>query len=243
MSADPFSELSGVAGATLPVAMTMAVVAIRDRVRSARRRRALNARLHELRRPLQALVLAGRPAAASGPDPLELALAALRDLDREVNGARPELRRRPVEARMLAIAAAERWRARVAGAGRRIAVRWHCADEIADVDPVRVAQALDNLIANALEHGSGEITIEGARRGARIELAVRDRGARRPRRKRELREPRRGHGLRLTRALARGNGGRLRMRTAGHGTVAALELPMAAARERRIRAVLAHQRR
>ena len=51
-----------------------------------------------------------------------------------------------------------------AGASR---VRWRCGDELADVDPVRVAQALDNLIANALEHGGGEITIEGARRGRR----------------------------------------------------------------------------
>jgi two-component system sensor histidine kinase MtrB len=236
------AELSGITGATLPVAMTVAVVAVRDRVRSARRRRALNERLHELRRPLQALVLAAKPASVNGPDPLELALAALRDLDREVNGERPELSRRPVEARMLAIAAAERWRARGAAAGRRIAVRWRCADEIADVDPVRVAQALDNLIANALEHGSGEITIEGARRGARIELAVRDRGARRPRRLREKPEPRRGHGLRLTLALARRNGGALRMRTTGHGTVAALELPLAG-RHERIRFAPAHQRR
>jgi signal transduction histidine kinase len=243
VSVDPLAELAGIAGATLPVAMTMAVVAVRDRVRGARRRRALNERLHELRRPLQALVLAAKPAPALGPDPLELALAALRDLDREVNGERPELHRRPVEARMLAIAAAERWRARVAAAGRRIAVRWRCSDEIADVDPVRVAQALDNLIANALEHGSGEITIEGARRGARIELAVRDRGTRRMPRVREPREPRRGHGLRLTRALARRNGGALRMRTTGHGTVAALELPMAAGRERRPRVAPAQQLR
>jgi signal transduction histidine kinase len=238
----PLAELSEIAGATLPVAITMAVVAVRDRVRGSRRRRALNERLHELRRPLQALVLAARPAPTHGPDPLGLALAALRDLDREVNGERPELRRRPVEARMLAIAAAERWRARVAAAGRRIAVRWRCTDEIADVDPVRVAQALDNLIANALEHGSGEITIEGVRRGARIELAVRDRGARRPRRLREKPEPRRGHGLRLTRALARRNGGALRMRTTGHGTVAALELPLAGRRDR-VRFAPVHQRR
>ena len=121
-------------------------------------------------------------------------------------------------------------------------MRWRCADEIADVDPVRVAQALDNLIANALEHGRGEITIEGARRGTRIELAVRDRGVRRPRRLRGRPEPRRGHGLRLTRALARGNGGRFRMRTAVDGTVAALELPMAASRARRNRFAPEHQR-
>jgi signal transduction histidine kinase len=243
MSVDPFEALVGIAGATWPVALTMAAVVARDRVRESRRRRALNERLHELRRPLQALTLAAQPSAVSGPDPLELALAALRDLDREVNGERAELRRRPVEARMLAIAAAERWRSRVAAAGRRIGVRWRCGDELADVDPVRVAQALDNLIANALEHGGGPITIEGARRGGRIELAVRDRGSRASRRVREKREVQRGHGLRVTRSLARGNGGRLRLRTAGNGIVAALELPLAPARPVRAAAAVDPHRR
>lgn len=241
MSGDPLGLLGGIAGVTWPVALTMAVVAVRDRVRDARRRRVLNERLHELRRPLQALVLAAKPSPGDHPDPLELALAALRDLDREVNGGHPELRRRPVEARMLAIAAAERWRARAAARGRRISVRWRCGEERADVDPVRVAQALDNLIANALEHGGGQITIEGARRGRRLELTVRDRGSRRAPRLREPREPRRGHGLRVTRSLARGNGGRLRVHALGQGTVAALELPLAARRERSFPPV--HQRR
>jgi signal transduction histidine kinase len=235
MSGEPLKTLADVAGATWPVGLTMAAVAVRDRVRDGRQRRALNERLHELRRPLQALVLAAKPQAGAGPDPLELALAALRDLDREVNGEAPDLRRRPIEGRMLAVAAAERWRSRVAASGRRITVRWRCAEELVDVDPVRVAQALDNLIANALEHGGGPITIEGARRGGCLELAVRDRGTRKPRRVREARErrePRRGHGLRLTRSLARGNGGRLRLRPVGRGTVAALELPLAAPRRR-----------
>ena len=240
MTGDPLQVLGGIAGVTWPVALTMAVVAVRDRVRGARRRRTLNERLHELRRPLQAMVLAANPSSATRPEPLELALAALRDLDREVNGERFELRRRPVEGRMLAIAAAERWRGRVAAAGRRISVQWRCGEELADVDPVRVAQALDNLIANALEHGGGQITIEGARRGRRLELAVRDHGARRPARVREHAQPRRGHGLRLTRSLARGNGGRLRVRALGHGTVAALELPLVPGREPRIPPV--HQR-
>jgi signal transduction histidine kinase len=243
VSGEGFAALAGVAAATWPVALTVAMVAVRDRVRDARRRRALNGCLHELRRPLQALALTAKSKPAADPDPLELALAALRDLDRELNGSRPELRRRPIEARMLAIAAVERWRVRVASAGRRIAVRWRCGEELADVDPIRVAQALDNLIANALEHGGGQITVEGARRGGSIELVVRDRGARPAPRLRERREPRRGHGLRVADSLARGNGGRLRVQTTARGTTAALQLPLAPAREPRRVSPSAHLRR
>jgi C4-dicarboxylate-specific signal transduction histidine kinase len=173
------------------------------------------------------LALAAKSSGPDGPDPLELALAALRDLDREVNGGGSEFRRRPVEARMLAVAACERWRVRAARAGRRVAVSWRCGDAVADVDPIRVSQALDNLIANALEHGGGPITLEGVRHGDRIDLVVRDSGGVWTRRIREHADPRRGHGLRITRRLARENGGELRVRVRGHsGTVASLVLPL-----------------
>ena len=221
------STLGGLAGGLMPVAISMALVVAGGRARERRRRRGLNERLHEVRRPLQALALAAKPS-AEGPDPLELAMAALRDLDREVNGGRVEFRRRPVEARMLAISACERWRARVASAGRRIVVRWQCGDVVANVDPLRVSQALDNLIANALEHGGGPITLEGHHHGDRIDLIVRDSGVMRADRVRGHKDARRGHGLRITRRLAHGSGGELRMDgRVRDGTVAALVLPLA----------------
>ena len=225
---EPIATLAGLAGGLLPVALSVAAVVAGGMVKESRRRRTLNERLHEIRRPLQALALEAKPPRPGGPDPLELALAALRDLDREVNGGGLEFSRRPVEARMLAIAACERWRVRVYAAGRRIRIRWRCGDVVADVDPLRVSQALDNLIANALEHGSGPITIEGARHGDRIDLIVRDSGTAKSARMREHSDPRRGHGLRITRRLARLNGGELRVRgRGGAGTVAALVLPLA----------------
>jgi signal transduction histidine kinase len=230
MSDPLISTVGGVAGGFLPVAISALVVA-GDRVRQVRRRRTLNERLHELRRPLQALALAAKPPGPHGPDPLELALAALRDLDREVNGGGIEFRRRPVDARALAVAACDRWRVRAASAGRRIAVRWRCGDAIADVDPTRVSQALDNLIANALEHGGGPITLEGVRHGDRLDLVVRDTGTTAVRRLRDHADPRRGHGLRITRRLARLNGGELRVQARMRGgTVASLVLPLAPAR-------------
>jgi len=230
MIADPVGSALGVAGVAWPVALTMAVVVVRDRRRDATRRRRLNERLHELRRPLQALALAPRPDAGRGPDPLEMALVALSDMDNEVNGGGSQFRKRPVEARMLALAAAERWRGRAARSGRRIEVRWHCGDELADVDPMRVAQALDNLIANSIEHGAGSITIEGVLRSGWLELAVRDSvTCERPRVRKgdPSRDPRHGHGLRLTEALVRRNGGDLRLRIGRHHRVAALTLPIA----------------
>jgi len=233
MTLEPlFTSLGGLAGGLWPVALSMAAVVAGGKLREGRRRRTLNERLHELRRPLQALALAATPPSPERPDPLELALAALRDLDREVNGDGLDFSRRPVEARMLAIAACERWRARASRAGRRIAVSWCCGDALADVDPLRVSQALDNLIANALEHGGGPITLEGERHGDRIDLIVRDSGGAAIARLREHADPRRGHGLRVTRRLARGNGGELRVgndrRT---GTSAALILPLFPERE------------
>jgi signal transduction histidine kinase len=224
---EPLATLGGLAGGLAPVALSMALVVAGSRVHAGRRRRSLNERLHEIRRPLQALALAAKPPGPGGPDPLELALAALRDLDREVNGGKIEFKRRPVEARMLALAACERWRVRVASAGRRIALRWRCSEVLADVDPLRVSQALDNLIANALEHGGGQITLEGHCHGDRIDLVVRDSGPSSAQRLRDHADPRHGHGLRITRRLARGSGGELRVRGFGAGgTVAALVLPL-----------------
>ncbi len=50
-------------------------------------------------------------------------------------------------------------------------------DERVELDLPRVEQALGNLLQNALRYGGGEVTLEAVRTdGARIELAVRDRG-------------------------------------------------------------------
>src|SRR5436190_1773436 len=87
-----------------PLGLALAAAAGGRRVGSARRRAALNRALHELRRPLQVLALSGpSPSRAGGPPgALDLAIAAVDDLDREINGSaagsslsapRPEPRR------------------------------------------------------------------------------------------------------------------------------------------------------
>jgi signal transduction histidine kinase len=162
----------GIAGWSL--GLTLAAAAVGDRVREARRRAALNRNLHELRRPLQALVLA--PASsrrAPVPAAAELALAALDDLDREINGSARPLALRPVACRALVESAVERWRGRAAEARRSLELRWRAGAAMAMADPCRVAQALDNLLANAIEHGGLRVWVETTigPRGMRISVS------------------------------------------------------------------------
>jgi signal transduction histidine kinase len=48
---------------------------------------------------------------------------------------------------------------------------------VANVDPLRVEQALINLVDNAVRHGGGEVTLTAARRNGTLELHVLDEGA------------------------------------------------------------------
>ncbi len=159
-----------------PLALTLATVVVSDRARRRRRRELLNRSLHELRRPLQALTLAQPRPTAAGRDHLGLALEALGELDRRVNGhpraaaSRPEL----IEARALAADAVRRWRGPAAENGREIDLRWLASASRVLCDRNAVARALDNLIANALEHGHGPIHVEGRVSGRQLRMSVAD---------------------------------------------------------------------
>ncbi|HEV2592807.1 MAG TPA: ATP-binding protein [Gaiellaceae bacterium] len=48
---------------------------------------------------------------------------------------------------------------------------------VVDADPVRIEQALGNLVDNALHHGAGTITLSARRGGGKVELHVADEGA------------------------------------------------------------------
>jgi len=213
-------------GSVWPLMASMALLTL-AKVRAARRRVALNRALHELRRPLQALLLSpvpsvGREAPTTGS--LQMALAALDQLDGAVNGVAPPARPRPVAARALVCAAIERWRARAAASGRSLTLQWRAGAAIVDADPARVAQAFDNLLANAIEHGGLRVRVDVSLsvRGVRV-LVASDGPWRRSRRG----DPRRGHGLDVARRVASEHGGRLAIEAGSSGSVVALELPLA----------------
>jgi signal transduction histidine kinase len=222
----------------LPFAASFAMAGGISLLREGRRRTALNEAMHELRRPLQAIALATPPAperAQALESSLRLATAAVERLDREINGG-PW--RQPVEAvplRRLAEAAVERWQARAAIERREVRLRWRLEDPGPPVDAAQLAQVLDNLISNGLDHGCGEVTVEATRVGDAVRLLVANRERPRPARPRiagrELRTAvsgrrRRGHGLRIVRRAAARNGLGFRLRRQGGRCLALLELPL-----------------
>jgi len=95
-------------------------------------KRALNRALHELRRPLQALILleeapdgpAAAPPAASRRGLLELATGALRDLDGALNGAEPPRPPQRFSSRDVVLGCLERTPQLVKGPVERTLVSW-----------------------------------------------------------------------------------------------------------------------
>jgi signal transduction histidine kinase len=188
---------------------------------------------------LQALVLLDDPPArpASAPSEagrrglLELVTTALEELDRAVNGGEeaPALRRFTL--RELLFACLERWRHAAAPVGG-FRVYWDAGPAPIEGDPGRLAQALDNLIANALEHGGPPLVVTGARVAGRIRITVANGagevgGSGETGRPGGGNDPRRGHGTEVVTEVASAHGGRFALCHTGSGSVAALELPLA----------------
>jgi len=194
-------------------------------------KRTLNRALHELRRPLQALIMleerSGRPAAAppvaSRRGLLELVSTALQDLDGAVNGELGPPPARRFSCREVVFACLDRWRPSASAAGG-FRVYWDAGPATVEGDPARMAQAVDNLVANALEHGGPPIVVTGARVASRLRITVAngigDAAG-------DPSDPRRGHGTALVSEVASSHRGRFALCRTGSGCVAALELPMA----------------
>ena len=194
-----------------------------------RHRRRLNRALHELRRPVQALTLMDGGAVASRRGLLELVRCAIDDLDHEVNGGPPPREIRLVSCHQLVVGCLERWRQAAAPTGG-FKLYWDAGPAWVEGDPARMAQALDNLISNALEHGGPPVIVTGASVAGRLRLTVANGGpverngnGSAP----ERHDPRRGHGTAVVSEVAVAHHGRFALCRTGNGCVAALELPLA----------------
>jgi len=222
-----------------PLAVSMAVTVVVQGLRDGRRRTALNEALHELRRPLQVAALAGGTGASSerGENPIDLAAAALERLDRTINGGGYASLATRVDAHSLVRQAVGRWQARARLGDGSLELRWNAGRAVLSGDRLALAQALDNLIVNAIEHGGPAIVVSARCREGRLRIVVVDSG-------RESRPPawrgspaeviarlsgrrHRGHGLAVVRRVVAGHAGRFVLDRSARGSTAAIELPLA----------------
>lgn len=225
--------------AAWPLGASLAAAAAAHGLREGRRRTALNEALHELRRPLQALALAvpadhaGEPAALTGS--LRMAASALERLEREINGEEKDLLAVTLPAQPLLAAALARWQPRAALVGSSLALRWRAGEALVRGDRCLLAQALDNLVVNAIEHGGPDVVLAASVVDGRLRLAVIDRGRvsrPSPRRRqagllaRSSGRRRYGHGLKVVRRTAAAHGGDFHLRVSALQTQAVLELPL-----------------
>lgn len=109
---------------------------------------------------------------------------------------------------------------------------------LVEADPVRLRQALDNLVTNAQVHGRGPITVRAALVEASVALSVADEGEGIPPGEAERifesgvrldeRMPGSGFGLALTRAIVEAHGGSIRVEPpSGRGATFTMTLPAA----------------
>ena len=208
-----------------------------------RRRRELVARAcHELRGPLTAVRLGlatmerRREAPAERLAMLDLELRraglALDDFAAARSGRRLIDRTEPVEVAELFEQQYESWRV-VAGAFHsRVLLGELLPGTIVDGDRLRLAQAVSNLVANALEHGPGRIELTARAVGHRhVRIEVIDEGPGLPASVAELTRKarggrgRRGRGLAIAAEIAERHGGRLVAAPAPRGARIGLELP------------------
>lgn len=203
-------------------------------LRSGRRRRQrLGEAVHELRRPLQVLALRLERGVepGGGEDLLRQATIALAEIEAGIHGEPPPRSgaTAPVLLESLGEQARRRWQGTV-----ELEFEGDAGDAWIEGDSERLAAALDNLIANAAEHGTDGIVALRADRGVddlRLVVAnggVPDRAAAgaRPLARRAGHPRGRGFGLGIAARIAAENGGALSApRAVGSRTETALRLP------------------
>jgi signal transduction histidine kinase len=226
------------------VAGLLAVVALAAR----RRLEEVACAEHELRGPVAALALgveqvrrgrAGAELAGLLEAQLDRSRAGLADLSAALGRERGARRRRPTSLERLARDTAAGWAGVAAGDGRLLRLDWRAGPAPIAADRGHLAQALGNLLSNAIEHGGGEVELRGRRVGGAVRIEVADAhgpghipadngGAARPgsRKRRGPASPGRGRGLAIASRAVEKSGGRLDLIPGRAGMTAVLEVPL-----------------
>ncbi len=221
------------------LATCAALLLLFARRRDASRRERIVRACHELRGPLHAAGLALHGAGtsrriAAAREELRRAALALADLDAAPVGERPLDRVVAVDVGALVARHVAAWRALAQGRGGRLEVLLPGRPAVVHGDPLRLAQATANLIANAVEHGGGAVALRVRdAAGDRVIVEVVDAGPGLPAPVAALAararggRGRRGRGLAIAADVAAGHGGRLSSAPAPQGARLLLELPRA----------------
>jgi signal transduction histidine kinase len=203
---------------------------------------------HELRGPLTAARLGLQLGVTTGElsaarlraIDLELGRAALALEDLDSTGRRGGSAWRPLEPVDMRELVADSVEARLTAAATQdveVRMAWSGGSPVVWGDRLRLAQAIGNLIANAIEHGGGVVSVLGRGEPGRVRIEVTDDGPGLPAPVSELaRRPhagrgRRGRGLAIATAIIARHGGRLAAAPCGRGARVVVELPASRAGE------------
>jgi signal transduction histidine kinase len=200
-----------------------------------RRARLVADAAHELRGPLTAIslgieVLRRQPAARRRAEALATELCRMQvaadDAAAAARGRRADGRPLRLALKPLVERSGEAWMPAAERRGKRVSFDWRAGASSVLADPRRLAQAFGNLLANAVEHGGGEIVVRGRPWEGGIRVEVEDRGAEgepAP----PTRTAGRGRGLAIAARALEQAGGRLSsFDRPGGGRVAVVELPV-----------------
>ena len=238
------SPLTVVGLAGWPLAAAALAWSFACRHAGAARRESVARACHELRGPITAARLGIALALRAG----ELSSATLHAVDLELSRAALALADlgstgpgegapehwAPIDVFQLLSECVEASRAHAHERGCQLELDWAGVVRTAWGDRVRLAQATRNLLANAIEHGGGDVSVRGRGDGATLRVEVTDSGRGLPAPVAELiRRPRagrgaRGRGLAIAAAIAERHGGRIAAAPSDRGARLVLELPAAA---------------